>query len=64
MNQAIRWLMQGISAQTKQERAIIAGNPIEIPTRDETFRDAIKILQDYDSGELRYPPLYQDPMDE
>jgi len=64
LNQAIRWLLQGLSAQTKAEKALIAATPLEIPTNDQTIRDAIEVLEDYDSGELRYQPRYQDPMDE
>lgn len=47
MNQPIRWLLQGIDQQTKEEKALLKKYPLEIPTNDEQFREAIGILRRY-----------------
>jgi len=45
MQQVIRWLIQGISAQTKAEQRFIAETPLVRPTDDEALRKAIATLR-------------------
>lgn len=41
----IRWLMQGLAAQTKAEKRYVAEHPFHAPTNDEGIRAAIRVLE-------------------
>jgi hypothetical protein len=54
LTQVIRWLIQGISAQTKDERRFLEEHPLVHQTDDELLRRAVRILeaaQDVDKEE-------------
>lgn len=50
MDQVIRWLYQGITSQTKEEKKFIEEHPLKIPTDDEKLREAANILLQIEGG--------------
>jgi len=48
LKQPIRWLIQGLSVQTKEEKKFLSDTPLGVPTDDNALRVAIQALQDLD----------------